>query len=141
MKTLLTLIAFLTIHQVSANVAQDNSVIKTGDVGVSQATAKLISVKEFCPKVNGRTSCKAAASVVTLKVSLNGCLDRLGGYSTRFEMVDGKGVLYFAGVNIINRSSQNVRCITAPVKTITVQIPNERVVEVVNLDFTSATVK
>lgn len=132
MKTLFVLLTFLFVQTVSANA----TALKSGDLSLSQAEAELISVKEICPKIPGRGTCMAYGSVVTVKIKLNGCLDRLGGYFTNFEVVDGKGVLSIGAINIFNKASMTARCVARPTKTVKVRVGFEGDIELVNVDYT-----
>lgn len=136
MKALLTLLALVFVQQVSA---QEMTKLEKGDMALSQASAKITSVREICPKIPGRVSCMAIGSVITVKVGLNGCLDRLGGYFSKFEMIDGKGVLYFGAINIFNKASMAAFCVKQPTQNVTVHVPFEGEIELVNMDFTGMT--
>lgn len=136
MKALLTLIALFFVQQVSAN---DTTVLQKGDLNLSAATGEITSVREICPKIPGRVSCMAYGSVVTVKVTLQGCLDRMGGYFTKFEHIDGKGVLYFGAINIFNKASMTARCVRAPSETVSIGVPFEGEIELVNMDYTGTT--
>lgn len=132
MKTLFVLLTFLFVQTVSAN----TTALKSGDLSLSQAEAELISVKEICPKVPGRMSCMAIGSIATVKIKLNGCLDRLGGYFTNFEVVDGKGILSVGAINIFNKASMTARCVARPTKTVKIRLGYEGDIELVNVDYT-----
>lgn len=132
MKTLIVLLTFLIAQSVFANSTE----LKSGDLSLSQAEAEMVSAKEICPKVPGRMSCMAYGSVVTVKIKLNGCLDRLGGYFTNFEVIDGKGILSVGSINVFNKASMTARCVARPFKTVKVQVPFEGEIEVVNSEYT-----
>ena len=132
MKALLTVIALVFMQQVSA---QDLTLLKKSDLSLSQAVAKISSVKAICPKLPSGFSCKAIGSQVTLKVSLNGCLDRLGGHFTSFEVIGGKGILSFGGVNIENKKSHTARCVAPPTELVRVSVPYSGEIELVNLNY------
>lgn len=132
MKTLITLIALVCAQP---SFAQEGTKLVKGDLMLTAATAEIISVKEVCPRVPGQMSCMAIGSVITLKVSLDGCLDRLGGYSSKFEIVDGRVVLYFGGINISNKDSMKAFCLQAPTEIVKIYTTFEGNIELVNLDF------
>jgi hypothetical protein len=134
MKALLTFLMVFSF-QAFADV-QDGSSLKGSDKGVSLARGEIVSISDFCPRVAGFT-CQVNSSVVKVKVTLNGCLDRLAGFTYKFEMVGGRGYLYFSAINVINRGSETARCVAAPTKTVLVNIPRERDVELVNMEFSS----
>ena len=136
MKALLTLLALIFVQQVSA---QEMTSLKDGDLNLSQASAKITSIREICPKIPGRWTCMAYGSVVKVEASLHGCLDRLGGYFSKFEVIDGRGILYFGAINIFNKASMTARCVKIPTQTVSVTVPFEGEIELVNMDFTGMT--
>lgn len=133
MKAFLILLAFIYMQSVSAGGVTP---LDKKDVSLSQAEGKLTSVKEICPKVPGRMTCMAYGSTATVKVHLKGCLDRLGGYFSHFELINGKGVLYFGAINVFNSASRSARCIQAPHETVSIHLPYEGKVELVNVEYT-----
>lgn len=72
------------------------------------------------------------------KVSLNGCLDNFGGHFSKFELIDGKGVIYFGAINITNKASMTARCVAQPFKIVKLKIAHEGEFELVNMDFTGS---
>lgn len=136
MKALMSLIALLFVQQVSAN---DITALKSGDLSLSQAFGEIISVSKICPAYPGRVTCMAYGSVVKVKVNLSGCLDHMGGYFTKFEQIDNKGVLYFGAINIFNKASMVARCVRPPSETVSITIPFEGEIELMNLDYTGMT--
>lgn len=135
MKTIFTVIALLSLQTVFA---QDFTVVRKGDENLSQATAKIISVKPICPKKTGQLSCMTVGSNITVQVGLNGCVDGFGGYFSRLDFVNGKTILYFGAINLGNRGSLTSRCVQQSVQNITIYTPFEGEVELVDLDFTGA---
>lgn len=133
MKAMITLMAVLFVQSVSA---RGVTPIEKKDISLSQAKGKITNVSEICPRIPGRVSCMAVGSVVTVKVSLGGCLDRFGGYFSKFEEVNGRGVLYFGALNIFNEASRSARCVAAPFHTVKINVPYEGEIELVNLDYT-----
>ena len=131
MKTLILLISLIASQSIYAARVP----IQKGDLNLSQAEGQIISVKEICPTVPGRATCMAIGSVVEVEIALQGCMDRLGGYFTHFEVVDGKGKLFLSAVNISNEVSRRVMCVKAPTEHITIQIPFEGEIELVNTKF------
>lgn len=131
MKTLFLLLSLMLSQSIFAAKVP----IQKGDLNLSQAEAQIISVKEICPKVPGRATCMAIGSVVEVEIALQGCMDRLGGYFTHFEVVDGKGKIFLSAVNISNEVSRRVMCVKAPTEHITIQIPFEGEIELVNTKF------
>lgn len=106
-----------------------------GDVNFSMASSDLVSVQQICPTIPGRINCQAFGSMAKVMVTMNGCLDKFGGHFSRFEVIDGRGYLFFAAVNIYNKESDNIRCLRAPTKLVSILIPHEGPVELVSLDF------
>lgn len=135
MKAVLTLIAMICMHSAMAS---DVTVLQKGDMNLSQATGTITKVREICPAIPGRMRCMAYGSVVTVKIALNGCLDNLGGTFSKFEQIDGKGVLYFGAINIFNKASMTARCVAQPFKTVDLHVPFEGEIELVNMDFTGS---
>lgn len=120
------------------NGVEGTKAIVSGDVALTSASAKIISVKPICPPpAPGRFGCMAIGSVVTLDVALNGCVDKLGTYATSFDVIGGQQVLTFAGVNVGSKLSLTARCIKAPSERVTITIPSNDKPKLVNLDFTA----
>jgi hypothetical protein len=133
MKALITLLAMICMHSAMAS---DVTELKKGDMNLSQAFGTITNVREICPAIPGRMRCMAIGSVVTIKVNLHGCLDSLGGTFSKFEHIDGKGVIYFGALNIFNKASMTARCVAQPFKTVELHVPFEGEIELVNMDFT-----
>lgn len=134
MKSVLVLVAFFFVYSAQAT---EVTKLQKGDLGFYPTNAKIISSSELCPRVPGRVSCQAIGSIVKIKVPLQGCLDRVGGYYAHFEAAAGRGYIFFGAVGISNEASRRVRCVAAPTETITVTIPFEGKVELVNMDFST----
>lgn len=137
MKTVLAFMALFTMQQAFA---QNVTELRNGDIGLSKASGEIVSVREICPQVPGRFSCMAHGSVIEVKVNLNGCLDRLGGHYTKFEVIDGKGILYFGAINISTKASRTARCIQQAFEKVSVNVPFEGEIELVELDYTGSTI-
>lgn len=133
MKTLLTLIAFACMSSAAYSQSTD---LQKGDMNLSKADAKILSIREICPVNPGGFSCMAVGSVVTVEVKLNGCLDRMGGYFSKFDVVNRKGVLYFGAINIFNKASMTARCVKIPTKRIDIHVPFEGNIELEEMDYT-----
>ncbi len=133
MKTLLTLIAFVCMTSQAFSQVTN---LEKGDMNLSKAEAKIVSIREICPRVPGRISCMAIGSVVTVEVTLNGCLDRLGGHFAKFDFSEGKGILHFGAINIFNKASMTARCVKIPTKRIDLHVPFEGDIELVEMDYT-----
>jgi hypothetical protein len=132
MKTLMTLIALVSMqHALASGV----TTLQSGDVALYQAPASIVSVRDICKKVPGQVHCQIYGSVVTVNMNVSGCVDHVGGYFSRFEHIDGKGVLYFGSVEIANKYSKTARCVMAPNKQVEIMVPFEGEIELVNLDF------
>ena len=133
MRILLALFVLIGF-QLNAN-AQEITPVGRGDVNFSMASSDLVSVQQICPKIPGRISCQAIGSVIRVMVTMNGCLDKFGGYFSRFEVINGKGYLFFSAVNIYNKDSDSIRCLRAPIKLVSISVPYEGPVELLPLDF------
>jgi hypothetical protein len=131
MKTFLTLLALVSFNAF----AQESTQLKDGDVSFSKAHAEIISVRLMCPKNPGGFSCMAIGSIIKVKVTLNGCLDTFGGYFSKFNVVNGKGVLSFGAINIANEDSMRVRCIAAPTKVVTITTSYQGKIQLESLEF------
>lgn len=77
----------------------------------------------------------AIGSTITISVGFNGCLDRLAGYSSKVEVVDGKGIIYFSALAIETEASQHVRCFRQASTQVQIHSDFEGEFELVNLDF------
>jgi hypothetical protein len=138
MKKLLTLIVFITIAQ--AHAIHDMTKIERGDMGLHAADGKIIKVTPLCPTpAPGEVTCMAYGSKVKVKVKLNGCLDRFAGHFSRFEIINGKGILYFGALNMFNKASMAAFCHEMPSHTLTLSVPFEGQIELINMDFTGST--
>jgi hypothetical protein len=132
MKVFFALIICLNINHAFS---QDFTDLKAGDFSISQATAELISAEPICPQTAGGVSCMANGTKVTIKVTLNGCVDNFGGHFTNFEILNGRGIIYVGAINISNHASLSTRCIKMPTRKISVVIPFYGEVEVVNVNY------
>jgi hypothetical protein len=110
--------------------------LKANDKTLSQARVELVEVKPVCGANNeSDVRCLAFGAHVTLKVKLNGCADRLGGYFSNFNEVDGKGVLSVGAINISTKASESIRCYQQAFEMISIYIPFEGEVELKELSF------
>lgn len=133
MKTFLVLLALVCMQQTAF--AEGVTELKKDDLSISQADAKIVSVREICPPAPGGIRCMAVGSVVSVKVTLGGCLDRFGGYFSRFEQINGKGYLFFSAINIFNKGSTVARCVRIPTHNVTIHVPYEGQIELVELEY------
>lgn len=133
MKAFLALVCLLSL---SSAFAQYSTEIKSGDLSLSQAKAEIEKVSVVCPSTDGGIRCMAYGSTITVKVTLNGCVDRLGGYFSDFEVVNGKGVLKFAAINIFNKTSMVARCIKIPTEYVKISVPFEGEIELIEMPYT-----
>ncbi len=122
MKKFLSLVVLVASH---AAFADTFTPIQNGDMSLSGARAEIVSIQPRCPKVPGQMSCMAYGSQVRIKVTLRGCVDRLGGFFSSFDEIDRKPVLSFGAVNVTNRASMAARCVQAPVQFVDVYVPYE----------------
>lgn len=113
--------------------------LKEGDLRLSQADAKIIEINEICPINSGGIRCMALGSIVTVKVTMNGCLDRFGGHFAKFEVIQNKGYLYFSSINIFNEASMITRCVQAPTKSVQVHVPFSGEIILVNMEYIGET--
>lgn len=132
MKIIFALVCLLGL---SSAFAQFSTPLNSGDLSLSQAHAEIEKIAKICPVTEDGMSCMAYGSVVSVKITLNGCVDRLGGYFSRFEEVNGKGVLHFGAINIFNKQSMLARCVKIPTQTVTLSVPFEGEIELVETPF------
>ena len=135
MKFLLILVSLLSLNDAFAQGLTD---LKNGDTSLSQAHAQIIEVKKVCEPNEYGASCRAYGSSVKIKVTMIGCIDHLGGTFSNFTEVDGKGVLSFGAINIANKNSEVTRCVQAPSEIVTVSVPFEGQIELVQMNFKGA---
>lgn len=114
--------------------------LKEGDLRLTQAEAKITEVKVICPFNEGGIRCMALGSIVTVKVTMNGCLDHFGGYMSNFEVKANKGYLHFSAINIFNESSMVTRCVQAPTKNVQIHVPFNGEINLVDMEYMGATV-
>jgi hypothetical protein len=132
MKSLL----LLALATVSLNsFANGVTPLKAGDKSISKAHSKIISVTSICPQSPVATTCAAFGSIVKIEVSLDGCIDRLGGSFSSFEEVNGTGVLTFAAINIFNKASLTAMCIQQNKQTVTVYVPYEGEITLKDMNY------
>jgi hypothetical protein len=132
MKNLIILITtFLTL---TSNVnAYERIQIEGGDKALDRAHVEMIDQSAVCPRGAGLVSCMAYGSKIQLKITLNGCLDRLGPVFHHVEVKKHKAILYVAAVNIHTQESEVTRCVAAPTEFRTITIPYEGRLEVRNM--------
>lgn len=132
------LFALVTFFSLSSAFAQYSVAIKEGDRHLSAAKVELESVAAICPEMEGGIRCHAYGMTATVKVTMSGCVDRMGGYFSYFEERDRKGYLYFSAVNIFNKTSMVARCVKTPTESIRVSIPFEGEIVLVQLPYNGA---
>lgn len=132
MKVLFALVCFLSL---GSAFAQHSTALKEGDLHLSGAKAEIKKIEVLCPALEGGMSCMAIGSILTIKVRLVGCADHMGGYFSKFEKVDGKGILYFSAINVFNKASTYTRCAQAPTATVKITVPFEGEIALVELPF------
>jgi hypothetical protein len=107
MKKVLTVLAMLAVVSSYAT----TTTLKRDDMAITQTEARVVSVAPICPAGGpGEITCAAIGSMVTLKVRITGCLDRLGGYFHRFERQGNRPVLYFGALEVKSRKSLSAIC-------------------------------
>ena len=109
--------------------------LKYSDTALAPASAKITNVRKLCPVLPGEVQCMAIGSIITVKVSLNGCLDRFGGYFSKFEVIENKGFLFLGVINILNQGSRFTRCTQAPSKILELHVPFEGDIQLVKTEF------
>ena len=113
--------------------------IDGGDEALGRAQVELIDQSPLCDRSSGLVACMAYGSKVQIKITLNGCLDRLGPIFHQVEIKKHKAILYVGAVNIHNIESTVTRCMTPPVEYKTIIIPHEGLLEVRNMAFQGET--
>lgn len=107
-----------------------------GDTQLFKADAKVLSIMPICKHHPGEIACMAVGSKVEIEVTLNGCLDRMGGYFSSFKVINEKGYLNFAALNIANKASLGSYCaLLANTEIVTIYVPYEGKIEFVNSNF------
>jgi len=114
MKFLLILVSLLSLNDAFAQGLTD---LKNGDTSLSQAHAQIIEVKKVCEPNEYGASCRAYGSSVKIKVTMIGCIDHLGGTFSNSEVT---------------------RCVQAPSEIVTVSVPFEGQIELVQMNFKGA---
>lgn len=135
MKSLFILVSLVCMN---AAFAQGITDLKSGDVHLSQAFAQIIDVKKICEPNEYGAMCRVYGSVVKIKVTMSGCIDRLGGTFSSFTEVNGKGILSFGAINIANKASQVTRCVQAPSEIVSVSVPFEGEIQLMHTAFQGA---
>jgi hypothetical protein len=135
MKTIFTILALFCVHGAFAQNVTD---LRTDDLALTAATGRIVSSRAICPKIPGQMSCMAMGSIVEVAVDLNGCLDHLGGHFEKVVVVNGKGMIYFSAVNVVNEGSKTARCFARPYEIVQISTPFSGPFELVNLDYNPA---
>lgn len=136
MKNLIALIALVFAHTAMAS---NFTQLEKGDLHIYSADAKVVSSSLLCPINAGGMRCLAYGMNVKVKVKLNGCVDRLIGHVAKFNMVDGRPVLQFRALAVMNEMSARARCVRMPTATVNVIIPFEGEFDFEQMDFTGMT--
>lgn len=137
MKSILTLVFALCMNSAFA---EGVTALANGDISIYEASSTLTSVQKICGAATpGGMTCMAYGSIATVKVTLSGCADRFAGHFSRFEVVNGKGYLFFGALSIYNKASNHIRCVQAPTQMVQVQIPFEGAVQLVPMEYTGTT--
>ncbi len=132
MKKLFILMSALFIQ---GALASEVTELKSGDLSLSPATAKITDVRAMCPTDTGGIRCMAFGSIVTVKITLGGCMDNFGGYFSKFEVKKNKGYLFIGAINIFNKASMVTRCVQAPTKLVKLHVPFEGSIKLVEMEY------
>lgn len=127
---ILTLITFISLNTAMAS---ERSFIEAGDKALGRAHVEIVDQSPICPRTPGLISCLAYGSKLQLKVTLNGCLDRLGPVFHHVEIKKHKAIVFIAAVNIHTEDSEVTKCIAAPMEFKTITVPFEGRIELRNM--------
>ena len=83
---------------------------------------EITNVSPICPKIPGRISCMAIGTIVKMKATLNGCMDRLIHFSNQVELSGDKAIIHISSVAVVDPRSASTRCVRMPEVTKTVSI-------------------
>lgn len=133
MKVLFLVLTMITFSQTS--LAVGHTPFERGDGALSEAHGRIIQIRPACPKTPGRPSCMAIGSVVTIEITLKGCLDRLGGYFTSLSTIGPRNILNLAAINIHNEGSTRAYCVKLPTEIVEVHVPLNGRIELMNSEF------
>ncbi len=111
--------------------------LQKGDLHLSAANMEIVSTEEICPAPTepGQGSCMAYGTNVKIKITMTGCLDRLGGFFYDFKEEYGVGVIKLGAINIFNKASMTARCVRMPSKTVTLAIPYKGEIQLQSMDL------
>lgn len=132
MKSIVLLLTLLTITDVYAS---DIVYLDQGDKSLGRAHVEIVDQSPICPRTPGMVSCLAFGSRVQLKITLNGCVDRLGPVFHHLAVQKHKAILYVGAVNIHNEASEVTKCIAAPTEFKTITVPYEGRMIIKNMAF------
>lgn len=132
MKNLILVITAMFALTTNAH-AYERVIIDGGDKALGRAHVEIIDQSPLCKRAPGLVACMAYGSKIQLKITLNGCLDRLGPVFHHVEVKKHKAILYVAAVNIHTAESEVTKCVAAPTEFKTITIPYEGRLEVRNM--------
>ncbi len=86
--------------------------LEEGDTILTDARVELAFVEEMCPSSPTGPTCMAVGAYTTLRITLNGCLDRLGPFYYKVIIDQNYNTKLIVGaVNITNKKSFAMLCL------------------------------
>lgn len=86
---------------------------------------EIISVKPICPTTTGGIRCMAIGTIVKIKSTLNGCLDRVDFFNSQVLSNKGEAKIFITSVAKNDKKNAVVRCIKLPEDYKTISLPGE----------------
>ncbi|MCR9203663.1 MAG: hypothetical protein NXH75_03735 [Halobacteriovoraceae bacterium] len=124
MKKLITTLTLLSALYSSATLAngQPQFPLIENDIALEVITeGEVTQTRALCPEEG---TCIVDGTIVTVKLPLNGCLDRLGPVTYTVEQEDGFIFLHLSAYNIANSDSFAAFCFKMPEVTVDIQLIN-----------------
>ena len=131
MKIIIT--SLIALFALNTTLAADKVLVEFGDKALGRGHVQVIDQSPICPRTPGLIGCMAYGSKLQLKITLNGCLDRLGPVFHHIEIKKHKAIVFVAAVNIHTEESETTQCITAPTEFKTITVPFEGRIEIRNM--------
>lgn len=118
--TIVTLLSSLLSANTLAGVSQFPLI--ENDIALETITeGEVVSTRPLCPEEG---TCVVDGTIVTLKLPLGGCLDRLGPVTYTAEQEDGFIFLHLSAYNIANSDSFAAFCFKMPEAIVEIQLIN-----------------
>lgn len=90
---------------------------------------EIVSAGPICPVQPSGYSCRAVGTMIKIKASLNGCLDKVAYFDKQIKVTDGVVTVFTSAVAKFNPKNDRVRCVKMPEDYQTIILPREDYVD------------